>query len=215
MSSDIDNYKNENIESFYTNLISNALKEVDKKITDKSKKTKSLEGMGTTIVMILFPSYKTNQFYIANVGDSRAYLIERKNNSIVQLSKDHTVIEDMVQNNRISRKEARTHRLKHILTHSLGSTSDFSFDYESNITRHQLKEDDYLLLCSDGLTDMIEDEEIKSIILHRPDQYDVKFVNETKERNEHDLKVTCNALIENANEKGGRDNISIILVQNI
>ena len=209
-------------ESFYKRLISDAIIEANTKIIKESKTKKDLEGMGTTAVMLLFPSAVSNQAYFANVGDSRAYLIKQNDNSIIQISKDHTVVAEMVQKGLLSREKVKSHRLRHVLTQSLGADSHLSLDLEKSMNSVELNEGDYLLLCSDGLTDMLSDEEIKETVFQthqRNEHNQISDCNDT-EAIEDERKIVCNlkhtteSLIKNANENGGRDNITVILVQN-
>lgn len=143
-------------------------------------------GMGTTAVVIYVNG---DTAYIANIGDSRAYLIERDN--ISQLTVDHSVVQKLLDSGSITPQEARNHPDKNIITKALG-TEPFE-DYD--IFEFSLRQGDKILLCSDGLTDMLEDFEIKDILSSCVSAED-----------------SVNALISAANDRGGRDNITAVLI---
>ncbi|RLG52440.1 MAG: Stp1/IreP family PP2C-type Ser/Thr phosphatase [Thermoproteota archaeon] len=168
--------------------ILNALCSAHDVISQKAQDV-SLRGMGTTIVLAYC---KGNDIYVANVGDSRAYLI--RNERIEQVSEDHSLVAQMVKAGKISKEEARTHRFRHILSQALG-TSSHLIPFMAHLT---WKKGDHLLLCSDGLTDMLDDQEILSVVL--------KFRG--------DPKGGCEELIKKVNDKGGIDNITVILLYN-
>ena len=150
-----------------------------------SNEHREYRGMGTTLVAALVSSGKV---FIANVGDSRAYLI---GDGIKQITRDHSLIQEMVDENIVTKEESRVHPQKNILTKSLGIDSKISPDfYMEQLTGNTL------LLCSDGLTDALTDDEIREIIFTTPH-----------------LEITCDRLIVTANEKGARDNITIILAR--
>jgi protein phosphatase len=143
--------------------------------------------MGTTLVMGI---YQENSLLVTHVGDSRAYLIRKK--KIKSLTRDHSVVEAMLEKGMISKNNARHHQLRHVITNVIGTEKDPIPD----VAVFPVEPEDRLLLCSDGLTEMLEDQEIEDI------------VNDGK-----DEGLICAALIEKANQKGGYDNITIVLVQ--
>lgn len=149
----------------------------------------SLKGMGTTVVLALC---KGDEIYIAHVGDSRAYLVRQ--NKMEQVTEDHSVVCQLLKAGKITREEARNHHLGHIITQAIGSQSYISPDINS----FTWSEGDYLLLCSDGLTDLVEDEKIEGIILME----------------DGDLDAKCGRLVELAKRQGGKDNITVILACN-
>jgi len=156
-------------------------------IVEKAKQDINLSGMGTTVVLALGVDDK---YYISHVGDSRAYLIRDKN--ITQLTDDHTVVAELLKAKMITPEEAKTHKMRHVLTQALGSNTQII----PSIKVITIQEGDILLLCTDGLTDMLTDEEILSVIL----------------KHKEDIEKTAQALVDKANEKGGKDNITIVLV---
>ena len=130
-----------------------------------------------------------DQIYIANVGDSRLYLV---NNEIQQITRDHSLVEEMINLGEIDRKNARTHEKKNIITRAVGVDSEVIPDFfEIDYTKG-----DIIMMCSDGLSNMIDDEDMKDII------------NQGNE-----LEDIANNLIDVANNNGGKDNISVILVE--
>lgn len=146
-----------------------------------------LEGMGTTFVSAVI--YDKN-LYVANIGDSRLYLI---NDKVSQITEDHSLVEAMVKTGEIEKKDARFHPNKNIITRALGTNRAVTADFFEVL----LEDHDIVLLCSDGLTNMLEDEEINEIVKSYSD----------------DIEKAAKMLVEKANENGGKDNIAIIIVQ--
>jgi len=167
-------------------MIKDSISRANNEIFNKSIKNPQLNGMGTTVVIGLLNKRK---FYIANVGDSRAYVI--RDNPIKQLTEDHSLVANLVKTGQITTEEAKVHPKRNIITKALGTAEEVKPD----ITSINIKKGDYILLCTDGLTDMLRDEDIKEIVLSS---------KETDEK--------CKALIALANEKGGRDNITVVLI---
>lgn len=144
-----------------------------------------LAGMGTTMVVAVILD---NKLYVANVGDSRLYII---NDDIVQITMDHSLVEELIRNGELERKRGRNHPEKNIITRAMGSKDEVIPDF----FEIDMKPEDKILLCSDGLSNMVEDDEIMDIVI------------------EHfDLKETTQALIDRANYYGGSDNISVVIV---
>lgn len=169
-------------------LIIEAIFKTNEDIIHAAAKDISLQGMGTTIVLALCTDKK---IHIAHVGDSRAYLIRQ--NKIEQVTEDHSVVTQLLKAGKITQQEARHHHLGNIITQSLGIRSYLAPDFNS----FTWSTGDYLLLCSDGLTDMVDDEKIEETILEQID-----------------LDTKCNKLVELAKKAGGKDNITIILADN-
>jgi len=143
--------------------------------------------MGTTVVMALFHGKRV---VISHVGDSRAYMI--KNGSIGQLTEDHTFVAEWVKEGSITPEQARTHQARHGLTMALGIEEEV----EPVITELEWSPHESLLLCSDGLTEALEDSEILDIISKATDSQEA-----------------CDDLVNAANEKGGPDNITVIVIR--
>ena len=142
--------------------------------------------MGCTLV---YEVIYGDHLYLAHVGDSRAYMI--KKGEIEQITTDHTYVNALLENNAITEEEAEEHPMRHVITKSVGTNEKVTADYNL----FNLNDNVFLLMCSDGLTDMLRDNEIREIILnHNPHQI-------------------CQKLVDAANEKGGKDNISVILAR--
>jgi protein phosphatase len=141
----------------------------------------------TTIVMVQLHAYGIE---VANVGDSRMY--QWTGQSLIQCTRDHSLIEELYQNNTLSREQADNHPQRHIITRALGAKSDI----QAYIRKIDLRRGNLILLCSDGLTTMLTHPELESIF----------------RRYHADVKQTGRALIAAANDAGGRDNITVILL---
>lgn len=167
-------------------LVKNAIEYANMVVYEKSKEIKMLEGMGTTMEVALV---KENKVYIGHVGDSRIYRIRK--NFIRKLTTDHSYVEKLVKDGTITREESLHHPKKNMLTKALGCTS---FVEPDTMVKGFLK-DDILVITSDGLTNMVKDEEIYNTITENVD-------------------TAAETLIEKANDAGGLDNITVIIVQN-
>jgi len=155
-------------------------------IYQRSRENSNLSGMGTTLVLA---SCIGNEAIVANIGDSRLYLV---NDAMTQITRDHSLVEEMVTLGGIDREMARNHPDKNIITRAVGVKEKVAADFfEVDLTKG-----DKLLLCSDGLTNMLRDEEIYQII-----------------QNNKELEQAAKALVDAANENGGRDNIAVVLVE--
>lgn len=146
-----------------------------------------LEGMGTTVVACTIAG---NKMYVMNVGDSRLYRIGEE--GIAQITEDHSLVEEMVKEGIITRERARNHPKKNIITRAVGVMAFVEPDF----FEVELKPGDRVLLCSDGLCNMLEDEEIQMI---------VGSVGSLEEK--------AKMLVDAANGNGGKDNISVILIE--
>ena len=167
-------------------IITDAVKEVNRSIIEAAASDVSLNGMGTTLVVATIIEHT---LYFANVGDSRLYLIR---DEIQQLSRDHSVVQEMVRLGGINPEEAKYHPDKNVITRAIGAKEDVEVDF----FQHRLQKGDTVLMCSDGLTDMLDDDEIFRIV-----------------KSGRDIVETAKELVEKANENGGKDNIGIVLVQ--
>ncbi len=168
-------------------LLSEAIHYANDQVYEKACQDKSLEGMGTTVVAAVV---KDEYLYVANVGDSRLYLIDEE--EISQVTKDHSLVEEMVRMGEIKRKDARSHPDKNVITRAIGVHTPVRVDFFDV----KLEPDDTVLLCSDGLTNMVEDSRILQIVR----KYDTP-----KKISEH--------LISEANKNGGQDNVSVVLAR--
>lgn len=167
------------------NLIKNAMEYANMVVYEKSKEDEELDGMGTTLEVCLIYN---NKVYIGHVGDSRIYRI--RNDIMRKLTNDHSYVEKLVKDGTITKEEAVNHPKKNMLTKALGCT----VFVEPDITVKGFIKDDIILMCSDGLTNMIKEEEIYNII-------------------KEDYKLAAQRLIEKANENGGYDNITAIIIK--
>jgi protein phosphatase len=157
-------------------------------IFDAAQGRREYRGMGTTLVSVLAVN---DTVALAHVGDSRIYRI--RDDRIVQLSRDHSVVQQQVDRGIISAEEAHESQYRHLITRALGLKESVDVD----LTEEPVLPRDILLLCSDGLSDLLEDEEILAIVKEHAD----------------DLEKACQALVDRANFKGGDDNITTLLIQ--
>lgn len=167
-------------------LIRSSMEYANMIVYEKSKETPGLEGMGTTLEVCLVYGHKV---YIGHVGDSRVYRIRR--NIIRKLTMDHSYVEKLVKEGTITREEAEHHPKKNMLMKALGCTAYV----EPDVTTKGFLKDDILLLASDGLTNMVTNQEIYNVV--------------TK-----DVYSAADTLINRANELGGYDNITVVIVYN-
>ena len=170
-------------------LLRKAIVDANRYVYNKSKGNSEYEGMGTTISVALVVK---NKVYIGHIGDSRIYRIRK--HIMRQLTKDHSYVQELLRNKTITREEAENHPQKNILLKVLGCEPEI----EPDIMVKGFIKDDILLLCSDGLTNMIDKDDIHEMISD----------------GKHNLKETCTNLISCANNNGGYDNISVILILN-
>lgn len=173
-------------EDNYISIMNAALQQMNKDLFLKSCSNIDLEGMGTTFVAAVIDN---NELYVLNVGDSRLYIAGKQ---LIQITRDHSWVEEMVARGEILREEARTHSKKNWITRAVGSKPEVMADF-FEVHMHN---DESIIMCSDGLTNMLEDAEIFSIISTRA---------------EISQKVTD--LVNKANDNGGLDNISVVVVE--
>lgn len=169
-------------------ILISSINEANKEIFEKAQSIGN-KRMGTTLTSILLSNTKA---YIAHIGDSRAYLIRDK--KITQLTEDDSFVMEQYRKGNISLEDARNSPFKNILTKALGINPEVTC-YTRQLTT---KANDILLLASDGLTNMLKENEILSIITN----YD-------------DIKKSANELVNNANIRGGQDNITVIIIKAI
>ena len=160
--------------------------DINLKVNREATNNPKLSGMGTTLTAAF--TFGTD-LLVTHIGDSRAYLLH--NGSLEQLTTDHTVAQTLVDQGQISKKEAAQHHSRHVLTKSIGGEPD---ELEPHFAQRKLSNGDWLLLCSDGLTDHVEDDLITRILLE----------NST-------AKGAVNKLVDRALKNGGRDNVTVVL----
>ncbi len=180
---------NEIADSFEKNpvkILGKAIDAANDVIRRKASETPDMEGMGTTLVAA---TCLGKYLHVANVGDSRLYVIGRE---VRQITKDHSLVEEMVRIGTISHSEARNHPDKNIITRAIG----VAVEVEPDFFTVELQEGDVVLMCTDGLTNMLEDEEIRMIL-----------------NGGRDIVEKAQALVDAANANGGRDNISVVLIE--
>lgn len=169
-----------------TIILGKAIDKANACIRQKAGGDKTLMGMGTTIVIATCIG---KYLEVANVGDSRLYLV---NDRIEQVTIDHSLVEEMIQRGGIDRRSARNHPDKNIITRALGARNTIEADF-FNL---ELEAGDIVLLCSDGLTNMVEDEDIRRVL-----------------KSGRDLKERAETLVQMANDNCGKDNISVIIIE--
>ena len=167
-------------------ILGNSIQAANERLLEEAEKDNRLEGMGTTLVAATILDHV---LYFANVGDSRLYLI---NKEIRQLSKDHSMVEEMVRLGGLTEEEAKHHPDKNIITRAIGVKQKVEPDF----FEYRLKGGDIILMCSDGLTNMVDDDEIFQIV-----------------KSARDIVEAVESLIQRANENGGSDNIGVVLAQ--
>ena len=177
--------RNSLVEDDYLDFLISAVNYSNLKVLGKSLKNKAYEGMGTTFTACTIIE---NKLYIIHIGDSRLYLI--RDGEIDQLTSDHSYVWELVKSGKITNKEAKKHRDRNVVLTALGTEETILVD---GIVKN-IKDNDIILICSDGLSDMVFDEDILKII------------------NESDFESALDKLIEVSNINGGYDNISAILV---
>lgn len=167
-------------------LLGSAIKEANEVLRQRAAMNPDLDGMGTTVVAAVCTG---RTLLAANVGDSRLYVV---NSQMRQITTDHSLVEEMVHMGSLKRAEARNHPSKNIITRAVGAQDGVQPDFFTV----ELQEGDIVLLCSDGLTNMLEDEAIHERLL-----------------GSGDVEKKALDLVNAANENGGRDNISVILLE--
>lgn len=163
------------------------INEANKAVLSKSLNDEKLDGMGTTVVICVIIK---DDVYIANVGDSRLYAV-RKNN-IAQITKDHSYVQQLIDMGEITEKEAENHPRKNVITRAVGC----DIKVEVDTYHYKAKKDDYILLCTDGLSNMVDN----SVIL--------KSITDSKS-----LQDAVNTLGDIAINNGGYDNITLVAVK--
>lgn len=167
------------------NMLVSAITAANVSIYDMSKANAELEGMGTTVVCTLVTGEVA---YIAHAGDSRAYAVS--DNKVTQLTKDHSIVQELVEMGSITKDEAKIHPRKNIITRALGVEPEIRIDY----CEYDIANNDILLLCTDGLTNFVDDEEFLKII------------------EDNTYYEIADKLVSAANNNGGADNITVVAI---
>jgi len=174
--------------SYEGNRLKTAIRHANRKVLEATRESAEYEGMATTVAAVLVDG---DTAHIAHVGDSRIYLWSREGISL--LTSDHSWVNEQIQSGVISPEQARSHPLRNVVTRALGGRSDLVVDIQAR----RMGPGEVLLLCSDGLTTMIGDEDIASIL----------------DEAEGDVARAAGALVDEANERGGEDNITVVLLK--
>lgn len=167
-------------------LIQNAIEFANSKVFTESEKNEDLKGMGTTLDICLIYN---NKMYVGHIGDSRVYRIRKE--FLRRITKDHSYVQTLIEDGTITKEEAYHHPKKNMLTKALGCEKKVEPDiYVKTFLPH-----DILLMCTDGLTNMVRENEIYNIIMENPEDAIAKLINK-------------------ANENGGLDNVTAIIICN-
>lgn len=175
-------------------LMKNMILKINQSIFDKAKEQPELQGMGTTVSAMYFAG---PQLFIANVGDSRVYLVN--NNHIFQLTRDHSFVQEKLNMGIYTREEAVKDPQKNVLVRSVGFEPDLLVD----VFNYRICKNDIFMICSDGLHGKVSDSDILHLI-H-------KNISDPARCTQAQVETAVNELIAQANQNGGQDNISVIL----
>ncbi len=174
--------------SYDGNRLKTAVRFANRKVLEVTKEKTEYEGMATTVAAVLVDGAIAN---LAHVGDSRIYLM--RGAALSQLTSDHSWVNEQIQSGIISAEQARSHPLRNVVTRALGGRADLLVDMQSR----EMQPGDILLLCSDGLTNMLPDEEIERLV----------------REGDGDVKRAARDLVDAANARGGEDNITVLLIR--
>jgi serine/threonine protein phosphatase PrpC len=171
---------------YYIEQITSAIKEAGKRIYEEAERNPMLKGMGTTAVLMFA---RDERIYIAHVGDSRAYLV--RDGRIVRLTKDHSLVGEQIRAGLLPESAEKNHKFRNIITRSVGFQEDVEIDIRVDLP----VEGDRYLLCTDGLTTLVDDDEILDVVA------------------ENSVEEAVQLLIDLANMRGGDDNITVVLAE--
>ena len=191
----IPKYISENQKDSPNEVSSGSIKKANQVILELGSKMPELQGMGTTVVQVYF---KGPFAYIANLGDSRSYLINKQ--KVYQITRDHSLIQEKMNLNIYTREQAAADPNKNVLVRTCGLEESVDVD----VFTYKVRKNDIFVLCSDGLHSKVTDADILYIIN--------KNIPEPKEADEKTIHQTVSALVAQANANGGNDNISVILI---
>ncbi len=181
-------YKMDKGRTYDENRLATGIKLANRRILDRAASETRLKGMGTTLVSVYFA--KDTEALIAHVGDSRVYFY--RDGDLRQLTEDHSLLNDYLKAKKLSPEEIESFPHKNVIVRALGMKDSVQVD----ICRIEPKDNDLFLLCSDGLSGMLTDDQMKHAISHAKD-----------------LKKACEELIELANAAGGNDNVTCVLAR--
>ena len=167
-------------------ILKNAIASANEKLVAAAASDTELAGMGTTLVAC---TVKGSYLYTANIGDSRLYIA---NSKMRQITRDHSLVEEMVRIGELRPEEAKNHPDRNIITRAIGITKEADVDFFDT----RLQKNDIILLCSDGLTTMVDDEKIFETI-----------------QSSRDVVEMVEELVRLANQNGGKDNIGVVMIQ--
>lgn len=168
-------------------LLDQAVKNANFAVYDKAQSSDEFAGMGTTLVAVLI---RGKQVTIVNVGDSRAYSITEK--GVYQLTTDHSLVQMMIDKGELTPDKANTYPGKNLITRAIGT----EMVVESDIFHHRAEEDECLLLCTDGLSNLVDDQELLFEVVHG-----------------EQMESTCQRLLAIAKNRGAPDNVTCVLAQ--
>ena len=172
--------------SFVRNLLKTAIDSANARVYDMAAENEEMRGMGTTVVAVVVVK---GVAYFAHAGDSRAYLYSA--DKLEQITTDHSVVQTLIEKGQLTEDEAKNHPNKNIITRALGVASYIDIDFDER----EVVEGDTILLCTDGLTNCIDDELIKLAA------------------SDNDFESLAERLVELANQNGGNDNITAVAVK--
>lgn len=169
-------------------MLFDAAQEANARIYQTQRAKPEYAGMGSTLTAI---SFRDDQYYIAHVGDSRAYLLRGGN--LEQLTRDHSLVWHLYESGMLRKDELSSHPQKNLITRSIGPHPQVEVDVEQG----EAREGDIFVLCSDGLTDMVPEDRLRKIL-------------SDSSKSPHQL---CETLVSEANERGGQDNITVVVIR--
>lgn len=172
--------------SFINNLLKSSIESANAIVYDMANQNEDMRGMGTTVVSVAIVK---GVAYFAHAGDSRAYLLT--DGEIKQITTDHSVVQSMVESGHITSDEAKNHPNKNIITRAIGVASNIDIDF----TDIEVKTDDILILCTDGLTNCIDEELMKFAA------------------SDNDFESLAERFVDLANQNGGNDNITVVAIK--
>lgn len=178
-------YRDGMTSSSIKNLLITAITNANYEVYDMANANAELKGMGTTVVAAIITP---GTVYVSHVGDSRAYLVSKS--EIRQITKDHSVVQDMVEKGEITPDEAKIHPRKNLITRALGVDEEVKADFLAEDTTS----DDVLLICTDGLTNFVDQSDIYRVVCDEP------------------YTDFADTLVDMANKNGGADNITVVAV---